>query len=167
MNSWNLHFLGLYKILQAKVLCELCVFHGILWRHKCRLQNLGRENALNETFVDKKQFWAFLNFLTVQFLLVSHLPVVGMRGHNSRRHVGQNTPLTSSNIRIGMPFLWPTFSLTVFWLNAVLHFLSNHCLQALAVVALTSLEDVGIRGMKHEITMGNICSSNNNNKVLY
>lgn len=32
------------------------------------------------------------------------------------------------------------------------------------MVVLTSLEDVGVRGMKHEITMGNICSSNNNNK---
>ena len=40
-------------------------------------------------------------------------------------------------------------------------------MQVLAVVVLTSLEDVGVRGMKHEITMGNICSSNNNNKVLY
>ena len=41
----------------------------------------------------------------------------------------------------------------------------NNVLQALAVIALTNLEDVGVRGMKHEITMGNICSSNNNNKV--
>jgi len=32
------------------------------------------------------------------------------------------------------------------------------------VILLSTLEDVGVRGMKHEITMGNICSSNNNNK---
>ena len=39
-------------------------------------------------------------------------------------------------------------------------------LQALAVKVLTISEDVEIRGMKHEVTMGNICSSNNNNKVV-
>ena len=44
---------------------------------------------------------------------------------------------------------------------------SKVSLQALAVILLSTLEDVGVRGMKHEITMGNICSSNNNNKVLY
>lgn len=32
------------------------------------------------------------------------------------------------------------------------------------MILLSTLEDVGVRGMKHEITMGNICSSNNNNK---
>lgn len=41
---------------------------------------------------------------------------------------------------------------------------SKFSLQALAVILLSTLEDVGVRGMKHEITMGNICSSNNNNK---
>ena len=39
-------------------------------------------------------------------------------------------------------------------------------LQALAVKVLTISEDDEIRGMKHEVTMGNICSSNNNNKVV-
>ena len=39
-------------------------------------------------------------------------------------------------------------------------------LQALAVKVLTISENVEIRGMKHEVTMGNICSSNNNNKVV-
>ena len=42
----------------------------------------------------------------------------------------------------------------------------NSLLQALAVKVLTISEDVEIRGMKHEVTMGNICSSNNNNKVV-
>ena len=44
-------------------------------------------------------------------------------------------------------------------------YISKFSLQALAVTLLSTLEDVGVRGMKHEITMGNICSSNNNNKV--
>jgi len=39
-------------------------------------------------------------------------------------------------------------------------------LKALAVKVLTISEDVEIRGMKHQVTMGNICSSNNNNKVV-
>ena len=34
--------------MQANVLCESRVFHAVLWRHKCCVQNLGRENALKD-----------------------------------------------------------------------------------------------------------------------
>ena len=83
-----LGFLGLFKTLQAKVLCELRDSHSVLWRHKCRLQNVGRENALKKILVEKFSLSSFC-------LCSSYSPHtclwLGWEDHNSRRHVGQNT----------------------------------------------------------------------------